>query len=218
MCITYDSATFCCERLLNPRDSDNTWRSPSAKRHQKICYKKEMGSHRILLLLACLILIGCADASFADIILSKLGSCFHGSSPEYHPKLSAVGKILYLNSRWKLTLTWYCDPQLRSSFNINRNSLKQITEHMLTEMDAGLRSSGESSLLMIPTHLTASPTGQETGSYLALDLGGTNFRVLKVLIHEKDRCMFWNSKIGIWCSFFDVILLSILYPDKPAIN
>ena len=53
---------------------------------------------------------------------------------------------------------------------------------MLSEMDAGLASAGTSSLLMIPTHLTSVPTGQETGSYLALDLGGTNFRVLKVCI------------------------------------
>jgi hexokinase len=52
---------------------------------------------------------------------------------------------------------------------------------MISEMDAGLASAGTSSLLMIPTHLTTAPTGRETGSFLALDLGGTNFRVLKVV-------------------------------------
>ncbi len=57
---------------------------------------------------------------------------------------------------------------------------------MLSEMDAGLASAGTSSLLMIPTHLTAAPTGRETGSFLAVDLGGTNFRVLKVL-HSDTR-------------------------------
>ncbi len=60
--------------------------------------------------------------------------------------------------------------------------LRSITDHMISEMDLGLQSVGTSSLLMIPTHLTAAPTGRETGSYLALDLGGTNFRVLKVAL------------------------------------
>ena len=70
--------------------------------------------------------------------------------------------------------------QLRTEFEIDSSKLKQITDYMLSEMDAGLASAGTSSLLMIPTHLTSVPTGKETGSYLALDLGGTNFRVLKV--------------------------------------
>ena len=77
----------------------------------------------------------------------------------------------------------FCDGsffQLRADFDISKEKLKGITDHMLSEMDAGLASAGTSSLLMIPTHLTTVPTGQETGSYLALDLGGTNFRVLKV--------------------------------------
>ena len=69
---------------------------------------------------------------------------------------------------------------MRSDFEVNTEKLKLITDHMLSEMDSGLASTGGSSLLMIPTHLTSVPTGQETGSYLALDLGGTNFRVLKV--------------------------------------
>ncbi len=55
---------------------------------------------------------------------------------------------------------------------------------MLSEMDAGLASAGTSSLLMIPTHLTTVPTGRETGSFLAVDLGGTNFRVLKVIYSD----------------------------------
>ena len=37
-------------------------------------------------------------------------------------------------------------------------------------------------MLMLPTHLSHMPSGKETGSYLALDLGGTNFRVLKVCV------------------------------------
>ena len=36
---------------------------------------------------------------------------------------------------------------------------------------------------MLPTYVTAVPDGTETGNYLALDLGGTNFRVLLITLH-----------------------------------
>ena len=36
---------------------------------------------------------------------------------------------------------------------------------------------------MIPTFVTGRPTGQETGKYLALDLGGTYLRVCEVSLH-----------------------------------
>jgi hexokinase len=48
------------------------------------------------------------------------------------------------------------------------------------EMDLGLR--GEvSSLKMLPSYVD-NPTGQEKGEFLALDLGGSNFRILRVIL------------------------------------
>jgi hexokinase len=35
---------------------------------------------------------------------------------------------------------------------------------------------------MIPSHVVRRPSGSETGSFLALDLGGSNFRVCEVIL------------------------------------
>lgn len=41
---------------------------------------------------------------------------------------------------------------------------------------------------MLPSYVRAVPNGTETGNFLALDLGGTNFRVLLIKLrgHEAD--------------------------------
>jgi len=48
-------------------------------------------------------------------------------------------------------------------------------------MERGLTEEG-GTMKMIPTYLEAVPHGNEVGSYLALDLGGTNFRIIRVFI------------------------------------
>ena len=45
----------------------------------------------------------------------------------------------------------------------------------------------KSSVKCYPTFVSQLPTGEETGRFLALDLGGTNFRVLKVDIGEGKK-------------------------------
>ena len=46
-------------------------------------------------------------------------------------------------------------------------------------MDAGLaQTKPASSLLMLPSWLSNLPTGCETGDVLAIDMGGTSFRVM----------------------------------------
>jgi hexokinase len=39
-----------------------------------------------------------------------------------------------------------------------------------------------------PTFVSKLPSGRETGRFLALDLGGTNFRVLQIDIGENKQC------------------------------
>ncbi|KAL4589223.1 hypothetical protein LXL04_002128 [Taraxacum kok-saghyz] len=58
--------------------------------------------------------------------------------------------------------------------------LKQIADAMTVEMHAGLASEGGSKLKMLISYVDNLPTGDEEGVYYALDLGGTNFRVLRV--------------------------------------
>ncbi|KAJ3329667.1 hexokinase A [Blyttiomyces sp. JEL0837] len=71
--------------------------------------------------------------------------------------------------------------RLESLFNVPAERLDQIVRHMVVEMRKGLQDDHHS-LKMIPSHVTNRPTGNETGSYLALDLGGSNFRVCEVTL------------------------------------
>uniref|UniRef100_A0A7S0H5D3 Phosphotransferase n=1 Tax=Hanusia phi TaxID=3032 RepID=A0A7S0H5D3_9CRYP len=79
------------------------------------------------------------------------------------------------------------DPAVRAAlesiekqFSLDSEKLFKIKEEMVHQMKAGLQKNGNSPMLMLPTHLRKLPSGGEQGSFLALDLGGTNFRVLKV--------------------------------------
>ncbi|KAL2338022.1 hypothetical protein Fmac_012468 [Flemingia macrophylla] len=64
--------------------------------------------------------------------------------------------------------------------------LKLVADAMTVEMHAGLASEGGSKLKMLITYVDNLPTGNEEGLYYALDLGGTNFRVLRVHLGGKD--------------------------------
>lgn len=66
------------------------------------------------------------------------------------------------------------------------SKLKQVADAMTVEMHAGLASEGGSKLKMLITYVDSLPTGDEKGLFYALDLGGTNFRVLRVLLGGKD--------------------------------
>ncbi|XP_055831757.1 hexokinase-2 isoform X1 [Solanum dulcamara] len=64
--------------------------------------------------------------------------------------------------------------------------LKQVADAMTVEMHAGLASEGGSKLKMLISYVDNLPTGNEGGVFYALDLGGTNFRVLRVQLGGKD--------------------------------
>ncbi|XVF34927.1 hypothetical protein REPUB_Repub18cG0100500 [Reevesia pubescens] len=66
------------------------------------------------------------------------------------------------------------------------SKLKQVADAMTVEMRAGLASEGGSKLKMITSYVDNLPTGDEKGLFYALDLGGTNFRVLRVLLGGKE--------------------------------
>ncbi|XP_022728660.1 hexokinase-2-like isoform X2 [Durio zibethinus] len=66
------------------------------------------------------------------------------------------------------------------------SKLKQVVDAMTVEMHAGLASEGGSKLKMIISYVDNLPTGDEKGLFYALDLGGTNFRVLRVLLGGKE--------------------------------
>ncbi|KAL3535686.1 hypothetical protein ACH5RR_004147 [Cinchona calisaya] len=65
--------------------------------------------------------------------------------------------------------------------------LRQVADAMTVEMHAGLASEGGSKLKMIISHVDNLPTGDEKGLFYALDLGGTNFRVLRVQLGGNEN-------------------------------
>lgn len=66
-------------------------------------------------------------------------------------------------------------------FRLNHDQLAAVQAQMRKAMAKGLRGEA-SSLRMLPTFVRATPDGSERGDFLALDLGGTNFRVLLVRV------------------------------------
>ncbi|XP_010267128.1 PREDICTED: hexokinase-1-like [Nelumbo nucifera] len=64
--------------------------------------------------------------------------------------------------------------------------LRQVADAMTVEMHAGLASEGGSKLKMLISYVDNLPTGDEKGLFYALDLGGTNFRVLRVQLGGND--------------------------------
>ncbi|XP_075500722.1 hexokinase-3-like isoform X2 [Primulina tabacum] len=74
--------------------------------------------------------------------------------------------------------------------------LRQVVDAMAVEMHAGLASEGGSKLKMLLTYVHDLPSGNEKGTFYALHLGGTNFRILRVQLggqrsaiigHDVDR-------------------------------
>lgn len=76
-------------------------------------------------------------------------------------------------------------------FDVDDATLRRVMAMMLNEMESGLTDDGsaKSSMKMLPSYVTALPNGTEKGNFLALDLGGTNFRVLLIRLlgnHKSD--------------------------------
>lgn len=72
---------------------------------------------------------------------------------------------------------------------------KGVKEY-LRQMDEGLSKQG-TMLSQIPTYVTNVPNGTEKGTYLAVDLGGTNFRVCSIILHGNHTFSLQQSKVAV---------------------
>ncbi|KAH7294017.1 hypothetical protein KP509_28G052900 [Ceratopteris richardii] len=95
-----------------------------------------------------------------------------------------VSRRIRSRKNWNHTLSILQEFQIESSLSISR--LRQIVDAMTVEMHAGLASEGGSKLRMLLSYVDNLPTGDEQGLYYGLDLGGTNFRVLRVQLGGKE--------------------------------
>ncbi|KAG0366286.1 hypothetical protein BC939DRAFT_436784 [Gamsiella multidivaricata] len=66
---------------------------------------------------------------------------------------------------------------IAEDFTVSTVQLESMATQFVHQMRVGLTEQKPSDLAMVPTFVTGRPNGYERGSYLALDLGGTNLRV-----------------------------------------
>ncbi|GFQ77689.1 hexokinase-1 [Trichonephila clavata] len=80
-------------------------------------------------------------------------------------------------------------------FMLSNETLQQISALLLDEFEKGLDSGRNnlSSVKMYPTFVRDVPNGTEEGTFLALDLGGSNFRILRIDLH--GELYYMTSKI-----------------------
>ncbi|XP_056274280.1 hexokinase-2 isoform X1 [Pseudoliparis swirei] len=82
-------------------------------------------------------------------------------------------------------------------FNLSDATLMDLSIRFRREMDKGLGrdTNPTSAVKMLPTFVRSTPDGTEQGEFLALDLGGSNFRVLlvKVMANGKQEVEMENQ-------------------------
>jgi hexokinase len=103
--------------------------------------------------------------------------------------------------------------KLEEQFLLDKNQMAPIVKGFIAEYQSGLKTPSKGVASMIPSFVTALPTGNETGTFLSLDLGGTNLRVNavellgngEVNIMENKRLATTELKHGTGEAFFDWI-------------
>ncbi|MCO5582335.1 hypothetical protein L7F22_036229 [Adiantum nelumboides] len=95
-----------------------------------------------------------------------------------------VSRRIRSRKHWNRTLGILQEFQSECATTLFR--LRQVVDAMTVEMHAGLASEGGSKLKMLLSYVDNLPTGDEQGLYYALDLGGTNFRVLRVQLGGRE--------------------------------
>ncbi|KAK6731413.1 hypothetical protein RB195_007716 [Necator americanus] len=108
---------------------------------------------------------------FTDV-LNSITSLFASDTPELASNRKRIEKVC-------------------RCFVINNERLEQVMAALEKCMDEGLsKESGDKSVLkMLPTYVRAVPNGEESGEFLALDLGGTHFRILYIKLNGREAEM-----------------------------
>uniref|UniRef100_A0A8C4F3P3 Phosphotransferase n=1 Tax=Dicentrarchus labrax TaxID=13489 RepID=A0A8C4F3P3_DICLA len=83
-------------------------------------------------------------------------------------------------------------------FCLSLEKLQEVSARLKRDFSRGLgkHSHHKAPVKMLPTFVRATPDGTEKGDFLALDLGGTNFRVLHVrVVEEQQKVLKMDSQI-----------------------
>ncbi|XP_030592992.1 hexokinase-2 isoform X2 [Archocentrus centrarchus] len=88
--------------------------------------------------------------------------------------------------------------RILDTLRLSREQLLEVKRRLNEEMTRGLskQTHEQASIKMLPTYVRSTPDGTERGNFLALDLGGSSFRVLLVRVRsEKRRSVDMQQKI-----------------------
>lgn len=86
--------------------------------------------------------------------------------------------------------------RVAAEFEYSKEDVNKGVHEFIRQMDEGLAKSG-ATMSQIPTYVTAVPNGTEKGLYMAVDLGGTNFRVCSIQLHGNSTFSLTQSKVKI---------------------
>ncbi|KEQ91925.1 hypothetical protein AUEXF2481DRAFT_48140 [Aureobasidium subglaciale EXF-2481] len=86
--------------------------------------------------------------------------------------------------------------RVAAEFEYSDAQVNKAVKEFIRQMDEGLEKSG-TTMSQIPTYVTAVPNGTEKGLYMAVDLGGTNFRVCSINLNGDSTFSLTQSKVAI---------------------
>ncbi|NXA11142.1 HXK2 protein, partial [Sapayoa aenigma] len=102
---------------------------------------------------------------------------------------SGKGAAMVTAVAYRLDTQHKARQKILEAFKLSQEQLLKVKERMRIEMEKGLgkETHAEATVKMLPTYVCSTPDGTEKGDFLALDLGGTNFRVLLVRVRNGMR-------------------------------
>uniref|UniRef100_A0A8C3V103 Hexokinase-2 n=1 Tax=Catharus ustulatus TaxID=91951 RepID=A0A8C3V103_CATUS len=102
---------------------------------------------------------------------------------------SGKGAAMVTAVAYRLAAQHKARQNILEPFKLSHEQLLEVKERMRIEMEKGLgkETHAEATVKMLPTYVCSTPDGTEKGDFLALDLGGTNFRVLLVRVRNGMR-------------------------------
>ncbi|NWS49336.1 HXK2 protein, partial [Probosciger aterrimus] len=115
-----------------------------------------------------------------------------GSVYKKHPQSedgSGKGAAMVTAVAYRLAAQHKARQKILEALKLSHEQLLEVKQRMRIEMEKGLgkETHAEATVKMLPTYVCSTPDGTEKGDFLALDLGGTNFRVLLVRVRNGMR-------------------------------
>ncbi|PKU34719.1 hypothetical protein llap_14976 [Limosa lapponica baueri] len=100
---------------------------------------------------------------------------------------SGKGAAMVTAVAYRLAAQHKARQKILEALKLSHDQLLEVKQRMRIEMEKGLgkETHEEATVKMLPTYVCSTPDG--TGDFLALDLGGTNFRVLLVRVRNGMR-------------------------------